>query len=125
MSTEPDYDFTETTSTVSADHYSLHIPFALLTATLAVIMIMQTVNTFKTRDGLREAKVQLAEAYRTREPVVKQSAELQSKLQALVLDLLLLSKTDDDAKAIVGKYNIQQNAPAGADADAPAAAPAP
>jgi hypothetical protein len=85
-------------------------------------MITQTSNTFKQRTALRDGKAQLADAYRNREPVVKQSAELQKKLQDLVLDLMILSKTDEDAKTIITKYNIQQSAPAGAAPDA--AAPA-
>jgi hypothetical protein len=124
MSTEPDYNFNDPApvSDSSSQGPSLQLPFALLSAALAVVMITQTVNTFKARTALRDGKAQLTDAYRTREPVVKQSAELQKKLQDLVLDLLLLAKTDEDAKAIVGKYNIQQNAPAG---EAPAPAPAP
>ena len=94
----------------------------MLTAALAVVMINQTMSIFKQRTSLREGKAQLIEAYKNREPMVKQSADLQAKLQALVLDLLILSKTDDDAKAIVGKYNIQQNVPAGS--GAPAETPA-
>jgi len=125
MSTEPDYNFNDPvvpSDSGSTQGSSILLPFALLTAALAVVMLTQTVNTFKTRTGLRDGKAQLADAYRLREPVVKQSAELQKKLQDLVLDLLLLAKTDEDAKTIVGKYNIQQNAP-GAEGPAPAPAP--
>jgi hypothetical protein len=128
MSTEPDYNFNDpavVSDAPSAHGSSILLPFALLSAALAVVMVTQTVNTFKARTTLREGKAQLSDAYRTREPVVKQSAELQKKLQDLVLDLLLLSQTDEDAKAIVTKYNIQQNAPGGAPAAAPAPAPAP
>ncbi len=130
MSSEPDYNFNETTATVSTGP-SLHLPFALLTSAVAIVLLAQTIATFHTRSNLREGKeqliqgkAQLAEAYRTREPVVKQSADLQAKLQELVLDLLLLAKTDEEARAIVTKYNIQQQAPA-APAEAPAPAPAP
>ena len=54
------------------------------------------------------------EAYDKRVPLVKTSGELKSKLQALVMDLLILGKTDEDAKAIIGKYNIQQAEPGSA-----------
>jgi hypothetical protein len=128
MSTESNYPFNETSKPASsgsaeASGPSIQLPFALLTAALAVVMVTQTANVFKQRTSLREGKAQLIEAYKNREPMVKQSAELQAKLQAMVLDLLILGKTDDDAKAIISKYNIQQNAPAGA-AEAPAAEPA-
>lgn len=119
MSSESDYNFNEPATSASSG-FSLHLPFALLSAALAVVLINQTANTFKQRTALREGKAQLIDAYKNREPLVKQSAELQKKLQDLVLDLLLLAKTDEDAKAIATKYNIQQSAPAGADAPAPA-----
>lgn len=123
MSTDPDYHFNDPAPvTASSSGPSLQLPFALLSGALAVVMITQTVNTFKARTALRDGKAQLVDAYRTREPAVKQSADLQKKLQDLVLDLLLLSKTDEDARQIIAKYNIQQNAPAG-DAAAPASAP--
>ena len=53
----------------------------------------------------------LGDAYTQREPVVKQSTELQNKIQALVNDLMILAKSDEDAKAIIRKYNIQQQGP--------------
>ncbi len=129
MSTEPDYNFNETASTEAGP--TLHLPFALLTTAVAILLLAQTIGTFHNRTNLREGKsqliqgkAQLAEAYRNREPVVKQSADLQKKLQELVLDLLLLAKTDEEAKAIVAKYNIQQQTPASG-TEAPAPAPAP
>ena len=43
-----------------------------------------------------------------REALVKQSLDIQTKLQALIMDILILAKTNDDAKEIVRKYNIQR-----------------
>lgn len=129
MSTEPDYNFEAAVTTPAGP--SLHLPFALLTSALAVVMFAQTINAFNTRSALREGKdqliqgkAQLVDLQRSRETAVKQSEELQKKLQDLVLDLLLLAKTDEDAKTIVTKYNIQQNTPAGGAAP-DAATPAP
>jgi len=85
------------------------------------MMIAQTWNVFKQRSALHDGEAQLADYYRNREGLVKQSGDVQQKLQNLALDLLLLSKTDDDAKAIIGKYNIQQTG----NASAPAATPEP
>ncbi|MEP6669308.1 MAG: hypothetical protein ABJF10_09160 [Chthoniobacter sp.] len=118
MSTEPDYNFNPPAASGS-NGISILLPFALLSAAIAVVMVAQTVNVFKARTSLRDGKTQLTDAYQKRQTLVKQSADIQQKLQALVLDLLLLAKTDDDAKAIVGKYNIQQNAPEGSSAPAP------
>jgi hypothetical protein len=38
-----------------------------------------------------------------------QAAQAESKLQAMMMDLLELAKTDADAQAIVGKYGIKFN----------------
>jgi len=54
----------------------------------------------------------LGESYAQREPLVRQATEVQTKLQAVANDLLELARIDQDAKAIVRKYNIQQNSPA-------------
>jgi hypothetical protein len=122
MNPESDFSFSEPPAPVtSSAEPSLQLPFALLTCTVAVLMIAQTVSTFKQRTALQEGHVQLQDAFKKREVVVNQSKDIQSKLQDLVMDLLILSKTDDDAKQIVGKYNIQQN---GQTPAAPAEAPA-
>ena len=120
MSSQPDYSFNQPASS-NSESASLQLPFALLSAAIAIILIAQTVNVFKSRSALHEGEVQLADAYRNREGAVKQSGEVQQKLEALAMDLLILAQTDDQAKAIAKKYNIQQ---AGG-AAAPAAAPAP
>ena len=120
MSNEPDYNFNDPVP-VSDSHsssISVFLPLALLSAALAVVMLTQTVNAFKLKTALRDGKAQLVDAYRQRDPAVKQSTELQKKLQDLVLDLLLLAKTDPEAKAIVDKFQIQQQAPAGTPAPA-------
>ena len=121
MSSDPDYNFNQPAVSANSNGFSLQLPFALLTAAIAVVMVAQTVNTFKAKNSLRDGKVQLTEAYNSRIAMVKQSKDIQEKLQALILDLLLLAKTDPDAQQIVSKYNIQQNGAA----TAPAAAPAP
>jgi hypothetical protein len=128
MSTEPDYNFNEPATESSTAAPAYHLPLALISSALAVFLFAQTSNAIFTRDNLKEAKTQvlknkadLADAYHNREPVVKQAMDIQKKLQDMLMDLLLLSKTDDEAKAIVTKYNIQQgNGGSGGDAPAPA-----
>jgi hypothetical protein len=125
MSSEPDYNFNQP-AVSSGNGFSIHLPFALLTAAIAVVMVAQTVNVFKARNSLREGKTQLIDAVEKRKTLVGQSKELQKKLEKLVLDLLVLAKTDDDAKAIVQKYNIQQGATgSGSSEAAPASTEAP
>lgn len=123
MSSEPDYNFNQSAA-ANSDSMSLHLPFALLTAAIAVVMVAQTVNVFKARTALRENKTQLIDVVHKREALVGQSKDIQKKLEKLVLDLLVLAKTDDDAKTIVQKYNIQQGNPTGAAEPAPAPAEA-
>jgi hypothetical protein len=121
MKPESDFSLSEPpVETARSTESSLQLPFALLTCAIAVVMIAQTVSTFKQRSALQEGHVQLADAFKKREVVVKQSVDLQTKLQDLIMDLLILSKTDEDAKQIVGKYNIQQNGQTPAPAEAPA-----
>ena len=90
----------------------LFIPFLLLAASVLACLIWQISNIQSRRSGLATAKAQLAEAIQKREPQVAQSLEIKTRLQALSMDLLELSKTDEKALAVVKKYNIQQALPA-------------
>jgi hypothetical protein len=121
MKPESDFSLSEppVETPVRSAEPSLQFPFALLTCAIAVLMIAQTVSTFKQRSALEEGHVQLTDAFKKREAVVKQSVDLQTKLQDLIMDLLILSKTDDEARQIVGKYNIQQQGQPSAPAEAP------
>ena len=115
--------------TTSRPAPSYLIPFALLAISFAVLQINQIINSSKQHSAMQDTKKQLTEIIGQREALVKQSTELQAKLQAMAVDLLDLAKTNEKAKAIVQKYNIQQAAPpqaaqAGAAAAAPAPAPA-
>lgn len=95
------------------------IPFAILAISFAALLIYQAVNLSKQKDSMLETKKQFISAISQREALVKQSGELQAKLQGIVVDLLELAKTDEKAKAVVQKHGItQENNPA-----APAAAP--
>lgn len=101
---------------------SIQLPFALLSCAVAMIMIIQTQGVFRQKSALQEGKGQLIDTLSKREPAIKQVAEIKTKANAMIIDLLILGKTDEDAKAIISKYNIQQNAPAPTDA-APAGDP--
>lgn len=132
MNSDADYSYAEPEPAAYAPSSpSLHLPFALLSSALAIVMIAQTIGVRNQTTALRAGIVKLGEADKTladnlvkREPLVKQSGELKAKLNAMVVDLLILGKTDDDAKAIIAKYNIQQNQPSSAP-DAPAGDAAP
>ena len=114
MNTDADYSYSEPAPSYSAASPSIQLPFAILCCAVAMIMIMQTQGSFRQKDTLREQKLQMTELYGKREPLVKKASELKAQLNAIVIDLLILGKTDEDAKAIIAKYNIQQNQPSSA-----------
>jgi hypothetical protein len=124
MSSEPDYNFNSPAPVSNSEGMSLQIPFALLTAAIAIVMVAQTWGTFRQRTALRENKTKLIEVVKNRETLVQQSREIQKKLEKIIRDLLVLAMTDKDAQAIVQKYHIQQGNPTGA-AEAPASPEAP
>lgn len=117
---DADYSYAEPAPAYAPSSPSIQLPFALLSCAMAMIMIIQTQGAFRQKSALQDGKTQLIDSVSKREPAIKQVAEIKNKAQAIILDLLLLGKTDEDAKAIVTKYNIQQNAPAG---EAPAGDP--
>src|SRR5438874_2601889 len=86
------------------------IPLLLLTVSILFIFIWQLVNISQQRSAFQEAQRKTEEFVTTNTPkqeeLVKQSKELQTKLEKLVTDLLELAKTDPDAKAITDKYKI-------------------
>ena len=87
---------------------SLFIPFVLLAASVMLFLVWQVANVAAQRSGVKAAKTQLAEAIQKREPQVAQSIEIKTRFEALTIDLLELSKTNEKALAIVKKYNVQQ-----------------
>jgi len=54
---------------------------------------------------------QLTESRDKRAAAAEQAAEVQKKFNDLVLDLMILAKTDKDANGIVQKFNITSNSP--------------
>jgi Fic family protein len=122
---------TETaTPTASSAQPASQLPIALIACTLAILLVAQIgasmesagllkwqrENLEKQIANLQTADKQAAEAIKNREPVVKQSGELQNQLQTLLNDLLDLAKDDKDAQEIINKWQIKR-APAPAAAD--------
>ena len=123
MNSDADYSYAEP----SPSSPSLHLPFALLSTALALVMISQTMGVFNQKTALKDGQKQLidsvakhADAVTKRETLVTQSRDLKKKLNEMIMDILTLAKTDEDAKAIVSKYNIQQNLPPSGETSAPA-----
>jgi ribosome-binding ATPase YchF (GTP1/OBG family) len=61
-------------------------------------------------DGKADLK-RVTEARSKREPLVEQSTSLQVKVESVIVDLLILAKSDRDAQMIVTRYHIHQDAP--------------
>ena len=85
-------------------------PLCLMALSLACFMGWQVTAAARQYIGL----VRLADQQTLQ---TGQAAQAESKLQAMMMDLLELAKTDADARAIVSKYGIKFNA-----APAPASA---
>lgn len=111
---------------------SVHFPIALFLLAFAALLGAQLgdyrhltgtleweIETAKQNiKDLEALKEQQAEAIKNREATVKQSVELQAKFQAVLTDLLELAKENPEARQIVTKWSIRQNAqPAAEDPD--------
>jgi len=98
------------------------LPIVLISLSLICFFLWQLKIISQNRDNLNTNKQKLDEFVAQNIPrlddQVKKAEQIQSGLEKLVLDLLELAKTDNDAKAIVTKYNIQQNGPAASPAPA-------
>lgn len=83
--------------------YSPFWPLCLMASSLAIILGWQlNVGVQQYIASQRMAEQQAA--------IATQAAQTESKLQAMMSDLLLLAKTDAEAQAIIAKYNIKLNA---------------
>lgn len=102
--------------TSNAPARGLFCPFVILAASVMAYLVCQISNVQTQRSGSQANKAKLAEAIQKREPQVTQSIEIKTRLEALAIDLLELSKTDEKAMAIVKKYDIQRALPAAAEA---------
>ncbi len=78
-------------------------PLCLMALSLIIILGWQlTVGIEQYLGSIRMIDQQAA--------IANQAAQTESKLQAMMTDLLLLAKTDTEAQKIIAKYNIKLNA---------------
>ena len=78
-------------------------PYVLVTVSLCAILTWQVTVATEVRDHVTQLRDQQVK-------LVDQSKRMQVGLQKFARDLIELSKTDADAKAIVDKYGISINA---------------
>ena len=99
------------------------IPILLVTLSVIIAFGWQVQRISTDRDNLQGNKQKLEDFVQNTIPKlddqVAKAKQIQAGLEKLVLDLLEAAKTDADAKAIVTKYNIKQEAPASGAAPAP------
>lgn len=77
-------------------------PLCLMALSLIIILGWQlTVGIEQYLGSIRMVDQQAA--------IANQAAQTESKLQAMMTDLLLLAKTDTEAQTIISKYNIKLN----------------
>jgi hypothetical protein len=94
-----------TPSNTSAPVFTPFWPVFLLAVSLAIFLGWQTTQAIRQHmASLRLADQQAVLAGR--------AAQTEASLQAMMMDLLKLSQTDADAKAIVARYGIKFNPPA-------------
>jgi hypothetical protein len=93
------------------------IPLTLLSISVIVLFASQLKNVSQARDSVQSSKQKMDDFVTVNVPKLEdalaKSKQGEDVLQKLVVDLLELSKTDDAAKAVVAKYGIKQQAPAG------------
>jgi len=116
---------------VAAPRMSVHLPVGLLSLSIAIFIASQIGAANRVKDTmnwqleslekqsaqLKDAKKQFEVQLNKRDDQVKQAAAIQQQYQALLNDVLDLSKSDPDAAKIVEKYKVQR---AAADSTAPA-----
>ena len=98
------------------------IPLTLLSISVISFFVWQCKDISQKRESIVSNKTKLEDFVQTNVPKldeqVAKSKQAQDVLQKLVEDLLDISKTDPDAKAIINKYNIHQQTPSGSAAPA-------
>ena len=111
----------DTTSTSSFDlsRLLLAIGFALFLATQignlgqnSRSLDWQTSNLERQLAALTESEAKLASIITQRDSLAQQSLLLQTRYTEMLGDLITLSETDADARAVVAKYKIQRQQPA-------------
>jgi dsDNA-specific endonuclease/ATPase MutS2 len=115
-------------------HLSIHVPAGLLALAVALFLVAQLasvsqgskalgwqITSTETQiTNLEDTEKQLLTLLSEREALVKQADQVKGQYVALLNDVLELAKTDEDARKIVEKWNIRQQAPAADKAATPA-----
>jgi hypothetical protein len=92
------------------------LPLTLISLSVIFFFVWQLKMISENRTNLQTNKSKLEDFVSNNSQKVldqeTKAKQVESSLEKLVMDLLEAAKTDPDAKAIVNKYNIKQQAPA-------------
>jgi len=91
-------------SNASEQKYTAFLPVLLLSLSLVAFFVWNMVLTVRLRAGAARVRDQ-------QEMMVLQAMQAEERMKRMMVDLLELAKTDEDAEAIVTKYNIVFNEP--------------
>src|SRR5690242_5839631 len=87
-----------------AARFNGFLPLTLLAVSWIIVLVWQLGLTGQAKGNARTLRDQQTK-------LVEQSKAVQAGLERLARDLVEVAKTDDDAKAIVAKYNINITPP--------------
>jgi hypothetical protein len=113
---------TENLTSQSSNPENIHFPLALLALAFAIFLFAQisslgqngrsmrwqTENLDRQIGSLVESEKNLGNLVKQREALVEQSQQVQARYTEMLTDLIKLSETDADARAVVEKYKIQR-----------------
>lgn len=113
---------TENLNSQSSGPANIHLPLALLALAFAIFLFAQisslgqngrsmrwqTENLDRQIGSLVESEKNLGNLVKQREALVEQSQQVQARYTEMLTDLIKLSETDADARAVVEKYKIQR-----------------
>jgi hypothetical protein len=109
-----------------SDSMNLQIPLILLSLAAATFfgsqigaayqgeatMRWQLTNADNQIENVQKAEAQMTELIKQREELVKQATQIQTEYTNLLNSVIDLAKTDNDAREVVAKWNIQRSEPA-------------
>jgi hypothetical protein len=112
----------ENSAAQSSVSENIHLPLALLAFAFAIFLFAQISSLGQNGSSMRwqaenldrqtvslvESEKNLGNLIKQRESLVEQSQQVQARYTEMLTDLIQLSDTDADAKAVVEKYKIQR-----------------
>jgi Tfp pilus assembly protein PilN len=117
-----DYEVEDNESPTPGIPGGLHLPIAIFALAFSVFLFSQisnlgqmaramdwqSQNLDRRIASLKESEERFNELIAQRQELVNQSQQVQGRYTELLEDLMNLAETDEDARAVIGKYRIQR-----------------